>query len=774
MKYLHPTYSSDLSSNCSAAYSRFHIGILLMWFCWGQSMHAQQSPRLILTQKGVHHIRTHLGQVPLFDQQIKRTQAEVDAEIAAGIDVPIPKDMSGGYTHERHKKNFFMLQKAGNLFQITQDETYAIYIRDMFLEYAKLYPTLELHPTNRSYATGKIFWQCLNDANWLVYASQAYDCIYDWLQPEERALLEKDLFRPFADFLSVDNPQFFNRIHNHSTWGNAAVGMIGLVMNDSILINRALHGLKQDGIDANERDNDDGFIKQPGQKSAGFLAQLDFSFSPDGYFTEGPYYLRYAMSPFLLFGKALANNRPDLDIFAYRDSILLKAVYALLYQADSRGLFFPLNDSQKGMSWEAREVITAVDFAYQERKNPELLSIAEKQGKVQLDDAGFAVAQDLAKGLARPFRQPSIEFRDGPNGDKGGVGILRSSTSDREEVCLVMKYSAQGMGHGHFDKLSYSLYNETGEIIQDYGAARWVNIDQKGGGRYLKENNTWAKQSIAHNTLVINETSHYEGDVEKGEANQSERYAFSSEHAHIQIVSAKDVHAYPGVALHRTMAMLTDSSFPYPIIIDVFRVDSENENQYDLPTWFQGHLMSTDLDYDPQTTSLRPLGTGQGYQHIWTEAVGQPSGAQTQLTWFGNEKFYTTTMATQQGDEVILGRAGANDPDFNLRHDPCFILRRKASTHTVFVSVIEPHGDYDYVSEIPIQPFSNIASLDLLYDEPAYTAVSLENHSGQSWTLILANEDKLKATSHQISINQQDINWTGPYHLLQFTNNQKK
>ena len=92
-----------------------------------------------------------------------------------------------------------------------------------------------------------------------------------------------------------------------------------------------------------------------------------------------------------------------------------------------------------------------------------------------------------------------------PTGTKEVIGILRTSTAPGNELCLVVKYSAQGMGHGHFDKLSYSLYDETGEIMQDYGAARWVNIDQKGGGRYLVENNTWAKQSIAHNTLVINE-----------------------------------------------------------------------------------------------------------------------------------------------------------------------------------------------------------------------------------------------------------------------------
>lgn len=158
------------------------------------AVRGQVHPRLIITQSGVEDIRSGLQSAPLFKKILEETRVEVDAEIANGIEVPVPKDMAGGYTHERHKNNFFVLQKAGNLFQITGEEKYAIYIRDMLLQYAELFPTLELHPTNRSYATGKIFWQCLNDANWLVYASQAYDCVHDWMSPTDRKNVEENLF----------------------------------------------------------------------------------------------------------------------------------------------------------------------------------------------------------------------------------------------------------------------------------------------------------------------------------------------------------------------------------------------------------------------------------------------------------------------------------------------------------------------------------------------------------------------------------------------------
>ena len=746
--------------------NKFDIALLIFCLALGiNSILAQNHPKLILTQEGVRNIKSSLGKAPLFDKVLVETIVEVDAEISRGIAVPIPKDMAGGYTHERHKRNWFMMQKAGVLYQVTEEDRYAVYVRDMLLEYAEMYPNLPLHPTNRSSATGKIFWQCLNDANWLVYTSQAYDCIYTFLTKEERKQLEEDLFRPYADFLSTGNPKFFNRIHNHSTWGNAAVGMIGLVMNDEELVSRALYGLNIESNSKNERDNDGGLIRPDGMKKAGFLAQLDGSFSPDGYFTEGPYYLLYAIFPFLQFAKALANNKPELDILAYRDKILQKAVYSLLYQTDANGLFYPINDAQKGMSWNAREVVTAVDLAYLHfGKDPMLLSIAEAQGKVVLDEAGFAVAKGIAEGLTQPMQQVSIAYTDGPNGGQGGIGILRTSTTPENELCVVMKYSAQGMGHGHFDKLSYSLYDETGEIMQDYGAARWVNIDQKGGGRYLKENNTWAKQSIAHNTVVINETSHYNGDIKIGEKYHPDLFYFHGE-GEVQVVSAKSQHAYPDTELHRTLVLVNDEQFSHPILIDVFKASSDTPKRFDLPVWFQGHLLQTNFEYESKLNALECLGDGHGYQHIWKEAAGNAADGNAHINWFSNQKFYSMISAVKPGDDLIFARLGANDPNFNLRHDPAFIIRKKDQKEATFVSIIEPHGAYDPVTELSEQPFTSLEEVSVLHDDKGYTVIQFSNKAGESWTLCLANNNASKEANHRLEIEEVLYSWEGPFIL---------
>jgi len=724
--------------------------------------HAGEHPKLIMTKAGVDRIRAELGTVPLFDTTVQKVKAEVDAEIASGIDIPIPKDYSGGHTHERHKRNFFIAQKAGVLFQILEDEKYANYVRDMLFQYEAMYKDLPLHPKERSYARGKLFWQCLNDSNWLVYMSQAYDAIYNFLSAEEREELERNLFRPFADHISIDNPQFFNRVHNHSTWGNAAVGMIGLVMGDDELLERALYGIPFDEIDASAKDDDGGFIYSRDGK-AGFFANLEEPFSPDGYYTEGPYYQRYAMYPFLIFALGLHNVKPEFDIFGQQGGVLLNGVDALLNLSDADGEFFPLNDGQKGMSYQARSLVTAVDIAFHVGgQDPRLLGIAEEQGEVLLDDAGISVALAIRDGKTKPFEKKSINLSDGTDGEQGGVAVLRHG---KEDVTLVFKYAAQGLSHGHYDKLSFSLYEQGDEILQDYGLARFVNIEQKGGGNYLKENATWAKQTIAHNTITQNETSHFEGKYEIGSQHHSELYFFDASDEDVQVVSATESNAYPGTELRRTMALIKNGSFEKSFLLDIFQVNSDGDHKYDLPFYFMGQVMQVNFDYDIPP-SLSPLGDENGYQHLYLEGKGKPGSDNIKLSWMGNGKFYTLTSVADNFDELLFARLGANDPEFNLRRDPAFMIRRSVAGKTIFATIVEPHGSYSPVSEIAVNSNSNISELKVVHDDESYTAVSIADLEGQSSLFIFSNLDASVSRKHQLAIGNRTYQWAGPYHFF--------
>ena len=723
------------------------------------SIMAQQHPSLVMTKKGVEKIRENLGKVPLFDASLANVKVEVDQAIADGIVVPIPKDMAGGYSHEVHKKNYLLMQKAGLLYQILNDDSYALYVKNMLLQYAKMYPKLPLHPQERSYARGKLFWQALNDANWLVYTSQAYDCVYDYLTKKERATIEKNLFKPYADFLSIGSPQFFNRVHNHSTWGNVAVGMIGLVMDDAVLLDRALNGLKEDNLPAGMKDNDGGLIKKEGQKT-GFLANVDEPFSPDGYYTEGPYYQRYAMYPFLVFAAALQNSKPEIKIFQYKNTVLLKSIYALLNLTNSEGEFFPLNDGQKGMSYYSRELVSAVAIGYTYGgRDPELLSIAKKQNRVELDESGLEVALAVQQNLAEPFVKKSLNLSDGPDGKQGGVAILRSRLNE-DESTLVLKYAAQGLSHGHYDKLSFSYYNNADEVIQDYGLARFVNIEQKNGGGYLKENGSWAKQSIAHNTVIQNETSHFNGDFDIGSLNHSDKYLFDVSDSNFQVVSAIENNAYPGTSLHRTMALIQDESYERPVLLDIMQIKSEQQNQYDFPYYYFGQIMSANFKYE-KSKALMPLGDKNGYQHLWKEANGVATQDNSKVSWLNKGTFYSLTAALSTGDEIIFTRLGANDPNFNLRNDPGIIFRKKAAQNATFVNALETHGSYNTVSEFTSNAYSSITKLEKVRDDANYIAVKIHNKDNSILLFIMDVKDSSTSKTHQITIDGENYQWTG-------------
>ncbi|MEM6631507.1 MAG: heparinase II/III family protein [Bacteroidota bacterium] len=714
---------------------------------------------MILTAKGLSEIKS-IPPAPLFEQAIQDAISELESVVDKGTDVPIPKDMGGGYTHEQHKRNYRYMLLAGALYQILEEVRYASFVKRTLFTYADLYKNLPLHPAEKSYARGKLFWQCLNEANWLVYTSQAYDCIYEYLSKQERQTLETELFKPFADFLSIENPRFFNRIHNHSTWGNAAVGMMGIAMRDEELVQRALYGLDLPERDLGVKDNDGGYIYEEGKATAGFFAQIDHAFSPDGYYTEGPYYQRYAMTPFLLFAQSLDTYNLDLQIFAYRDSLLIKAVSALLHQTSASGAFFPLNDAQKGMSIHANSVITAVNIAFGQDPNPQLVRVARQQGKVSLDQNGAAIAKAIQKAEGLEVEKPSVLLRDGAKGKQGGLAILRS-----KNITVPVKCTAQGLGHGHYDKLSISVYDGETEVLQDYGAARWVNIDQKAGGRYLPENNSWAKQSIAHNTLVVNQRSHFGGEYALASENHSEILFTEFQREELQFVMAKETHAYKGIELYRGVILWTNAHFKNPLLIDLTYAISDQAHQYDLPFHHAGQFLQANFDLE----MIQPpaiLGESHGYEHVYQEALGSIEGEMLQFSWMKDRRFYTISSIAEDKDQAILARIGANDPSFNLRRDPFLIHRKRHSRNPIFLTVIEAHGTYDPVSELPEGLYTSIQSIDLMYHDADYSLFSISTKENKKWTFMLAHQASNRESLHQIQIDNLRYEWQGPIHLF--------
>ncbi|WP_017257560.1 alginate lyase family protein [Pedobacter arcticus] len=703
--------------------------VVIVLFCALSSvnMYAQTHPSLMLTQAKLAEVRLGSQNSALLKSSYQTIKKDADLALKQPINVPVPKDGGGGYTHEQHKRNYTTMLNCATVYQITNDEKYANYVKDILLAYASQYEKWPVHPKRKDDKDGgRIFWQSLNDFVWQVYTIQAYDLVYNAISKKDRATIEQHLFMPILKFFTVDRVEIFDQIHNHGTWNLAAVGMTAYVLNKPDYVQMALKGSKKDG-------------------KSGFLAQIDQLFSPDGYYMEGPYYQRYALLPFVMLAKAINNYQPELNIFEYRNKLLSKAIHTALQLTYTNKAFFPINDAIKDKTYESVELVYGLDIAYADiESEADLLDIAQKQGRVIVSDAGLKVSKAIDEGKIEPFKYKSLWVKDGAKGDEGGLGILRYGPNTDQQLVL-MKAASQGMGHGHFDRLNLLFYDNGEEIFPDYGSARFLNIDTKRGGGYLPENNTWAKQTVAHNTLVVDQVSHFKANVKAGDAKHPDLLFFSDKPG-LQVVSAKEDNAYADTKLIRTSALIKIEGIDKPILVDVFRASSANTHQFDLPFWYKGQLVNSSFKVDAQRNNLQALGNNYGYQHLWFNAQNQLDEKGGFVSILNNKRFYTTTFVAENPLQVKLVSIGANDPEMNLVDGKAFILSQPNAKSQTFVSITETHGGTDPINETVASATQNIKDLKIISSDDQKAVVSFKMKNQQYQYSIDYNKKKVSLT----------------------------
>jgi oligo-alginate lyase len=717
--------------------------LLLPVILHAQSTGSSGHPNTFFTKAEAATVKKNLTRYPLLNQSYTEIKKDVDQWIGKDVDVPLPKDPAGGYTHDKHKANYTLMFNSGILYNLTGDAKYATLVKNMMLKYAALNPTLKNHPEATSSSPGRIFWQALNDANWMVYAGMAYDLVYNSLTPSERKIIEDGAFKPEVDFFTKDLKSWFNLIHNHAVWACAGVGIIGIATNNQDYIDMAMKGSEKNG-------------------RSGFIALMDGLFSPDGYYTEGPYYTRYAILPYAVFANALNNSNPSLKIFEHRNKILQKALLTCLQQTNLDGTFFPFNDALKEKDYTSNELVTAINIfwnVYGADKN--LLTVAKRQNRVMLNNGGTSIAAALAanKDIPAYFNYKSIESGDGVNGKEGGLSIFRNGKNG-DLTSLLFKYTSHGLSHGHYDKLGILLYDKGNEIITNYGSVRFIGIEQKYGGRYLPENKSYAAQTIAHNTLVMDETSHFNGKEDIAEKFWSEKLFSSFSNPALQVVAAKEDNAYKSTHMQRTLYMLQLPGGK-KIIADIFNVQSDAVHQYDLPFQYNGHLINTSVKYKAHSASMETLGKKNGYQFLWKEASATTANTTAQLTFLNKNTYYTISTLITDTAQLFFTRTGANDPNFNLRHEPAFIIRKDGKKDQSFISVIEIHGKFDPVYEFSSNAYPSVKQIKLLQHDETFSVAE-----------IMIGDKKLQIAqcNNNVDAKQahtaQGLSWTGPFTVL--------
>lgn len=707
---------------------------------------------ILLTEAEVELLRKEVGKPSLMGKSIEANRKELEAFMRLPLDVPGHGE-AGGYEHNRHKQNYTYMNLAGRLFLITQEEKYAQFVKDLLAIYAEKYLTFDFHVQKNANPTGRLFHQILNEHCWLMFTSLAYSCVASVMTEEERTAVVERIFEPMLDMFTVKYAHDFDRIHNHGIWAVAAVGICGLAIGKPEYLEMSVYG----------QDRDD---------TGGFLAQISQLFAPSGYYMEGPYYHRYAIRPTCVFAEVVHRHMPEADIYNYKDKVIGNTVQAMLATAYPNGEFPALNDASRTMSITDMGVQVAVSvYSKHYGMDDNILGMAKIQNAVWMHPCGLELSQAYDKAIAdreigMPF-WPSVELNEGPTGNNGAQGFIRMQDKTGDVSQLVMNYGQHGMGHGNFDTLGITFFNRGQEVLREYGFCRWVNVEPKFGGRYLDENKSYARQTIAHNAVTIDEQCQNGFDVDRADSVHGLPHFFKVEGTEINGMSAFANDHYPNTDMQRSVFMLNLDELEAPLLLDLYRIEGEGEHQYDYSHQYDGQIVRTNFDYQ-SFGELSTLGDDFGYQHLWKVASGKVQDTAL-VSWLQNNTYYTwlgtSSSAKQNGDnEVIFTRTGANDPSFNLRSEPAFILRSKGES-TLFASVLETHGYFNeefeqsvnargQVKDIRVVGYNAVGSIVEITTEKSLVTVMISN--------VLGADDQ---TPHQVELNGKTYSWNGFYSL---------
>jgi len=653
---------------------------------------------LLWTQDDMACLREHVDTPSRLGVTLAELAARVEAAMAAGVVVP-GQGEAGSFEHNTHQQNGKLIEQAALVGRVIDSPACLDFARDLLLAYAETYRGMPYQVARNTNPPGKLFHQTLNEHIWLLGASLGYSLLRDDLSDDQRTRIESELFDPMLEMFTVTYEHDFDRIHNHGLWAVAAAGICGLVVGRHNVVDKAILG-------------NDGSAE-----TGGFLAQIDSLFSADGYYVEGPYYHRFAIHPLCLFAEALALHRPELEIHERSDQRIGKSIRALLATAYPDGTFPALNDASRtmGIDDEGVRIALAVHIG-RHGADPELVAMAAQQRGTWVHRYGVVLAEAVAAAPAsRPV--PSALFADGSGGQahlKQGVGVRRHH--------LVVAAGQHGMGHGHFDLLGLAFFSGGRERLNEYGYCRWVNVESKFGGRYLAENEGYAKQSVAHNLVVVDQSSQHRGDHRLADqsAGRIEQFIDRSDVDGVTAVCCSTDDAYPGVELRRHCILLTMEDAPHPLLIDVVEATGSEHHCYDYVFNFSGQVIKWWGNYAARNT-LEVLGEAHGYQHLWL--VGEQRGSQDgpsrhAMTWLDGDRFTTWHQCSEHPATAMQLLVGANDPERNLRHEKKVMARTHADA-TLLVNVFEQHGTFDEASEacLNARPTLKSVEFDRLADE---------------------------------------------------------
>jgi len=620
-------------------------------------------PRLFVNQREIEDLKTWAGRESWLGSYIDNFVTKCTGEIDQA---------------DRLTTNPQRAERAHHLaiaYVLSGERTLAAKSADILRSYIDLYPT---YPTTLT--KGRACSSTLDEATWAIDFASAYDLIYNSgaLTDSDKHRIESNVLAPCGRVLRICNHRFRSNWRNR---GMAGFGVIGFCIGDRELIEEALNGYRDDQGTLVR----DGFSQH---LATAILADGVNYERSIGYHYASMYNYTYLMEAARhcgvdLWHVEISGNDKDAgaDVerrFGPTGPKTIKMIFDMPFYY----VFGDASGARMSNAGDMRlERTWPYEAAWRQYRDPKYAWIihqgADKKPKTPTELLWLApdvpaghwdLGDDARVGLTGRHERGCTLL---PN---GGYSILRQS-AERDAVGLLMTYGKYGSGHSHPDNLSIVLYAAGRQVIPE------VNYFKYGQPDFL----TWNNQTIAHNTVTVDETAQQpQGTNESAWKSDTAdkpvrgRPVFFYAGADLKAARAECQTAYDGVRLDRSVAMV-DS-----IVVDVFRVRSDDQHQYDYVLHVGGELVDCSLPLSEQQGG--PLSTSRGYSHIVDVRRAALSGEQADLVFDvteGQPRLHLVFLPIWDGELIVA--KGHADADGNRK---AMTIVRAHAGNTDFVSVI--------------------------------------------------------------------------------------
>ena len=593
-------------------------------------------PRLFVNQQEINQLREWAKQETWLGKYLNL----LVEDLRVSVDDPqLPTTNRGANVGVAQKAHSYAVAYA-----LTGEKTFADAAAKILNAYVPLFPKYAVTGMK-----GKASDSTLGECDWAIHVASAYDLIYnaDVLSDEQKRAIEQDVFKVSAEAMRQCNHRY------RSNWrarAIAGVAILGFCIGDRELIDEAINGY----WDEKKRLIRDGFVQH-----------VAWSILADGVFYErSVHYQLYTADAYALIAEVARHNGMDLwnlevpghpydagaDIertFGKTGNKTVKAIFdSPFYEAFSDGSLVRLGNSYA----DRLERTRCYEPAYRAYEDPKFAWLLRQGVKFARPIAGggyltpeqIATAEKKAERTGDAPRRPlgplellwlvpelplgkfdhSEDTTVGVTGrhenhctllPNGGITVLREDVAP-ESVGVQMTYGDWGSAHTHPELLAITVSADGHLVIPE------VRYHSYGHEDFL----SWDRQSIAHNTVTVDEVSQYPQDIpdpwviERNGKQARGRPLFFHASDRLKAFGAECDAAYEGVLLSRAVALLGST------IVDFYRCTSRGDHTYDYALHIDGALADS-------TVSLSEPAEGSvsgnlGYEHLLAPRRGSMHG----------------------------------------------------------------------------------------------------------------------------------------------------